>query len=428
MRAIRDYLLEIFLAIVSLALLLMIVSPYWFGYTMQDDYEDILTNFAASTDYSYEVISYNRSWFTTDAVLLVKDSSAQALAYLKHQIVHGPVYFGLLLQGRSPWVSMVIKANWLPADIHQPLLAQVMSPDESVNLLAIIHHNRDAEISLMIPALNAAVNEVVYQTSAMALDLQYRSAGNHFIGQLNLPFVSAKNGHHLQVDNTVFSFNQTYEKQSFSGDAVLSLASLKLKSKNEMIDVRQLSSRVINSNDGSGPSFKLDINASKINLFNEQVNSLNISSVVGGIAFKQTEGRAVNAISLAAIQYDKIQIKPFSFFTEHGTFRADLSLSDLRKKRNIFSKGFQYNKPVLNFDISVGLFKRIYDVIASNLFAPIQESRFFLNKFIALNYLINNQGKIQLRLSSRDDKIIINDHFINFNELSSQFLSAVSLK
>ncbi|MDH5518117.1 MAG: YdgA family protein [Gammaproteobacteria bacterium] len=423
MKTVRDYLLEIVLAIVSLTLLSLIIAPYWFGYTMQTEYEDMLRRFAASTDYRFEVVKYERHWFSTDAALLIKDDSGQSLANLKHQIVHGPVYFGLLLKGRSPWASMVIKANWQPADVHRPQLREMMSADQAVSLFMVMQHNGNAELNVNIPALKVNINSVVYQTAAITVSLNYRAADSHYIGQLKMPFLSTKNKRFLEADNAVLSFNQSRINNRFSGDAVLTLDALKLKINNQMFDIRQLSSRLINTLDTAGINLRSDLNVSRINLFNEQLNSLSVSSVVSGIKINP-----IGNLGFSAIEFDGVDIKPFSFFTEHGSCQAELSLNKMLNNPFSLSTGFQYNQPLFNLSVSVPLFKRIYSIVASMLSVSVTDSRLFLNKLIALDYLENNQGKIHLKLSNRDDKIVVNDHLVSFNELRRQFLSAVSLK
>ncbi|MDH5393856.1 MAG: YdgA family protein [Gammaproteobacteria bacterium] len=430
MKRLRDYLLEIILAVVSLSLLLLMLAPYWVGYTMQPEYERVIRSFSDNSGFSYEVISYDRQWFTTDAVLLVKSASNQTLAYMKHQIVHGPVYFGLLLQGRSPWVNMVIKASWLPAEINQQVLPRFLLPDQPIKLFAVIQHNNDAELSLTIPAIEGYHNDVKYKADAIDVSLKYRSDNSLLLGELKLPAFLMTNHQSLEADKIILSFNQKYSDQSFSGDIVLSLDSLRFILNNDMVDIKQLSSRIINSSEISGLSLALDLNVSRINVLNEQLNSLTVGAGVNGFNADglHFDKQVLDPGFLSGLEFQTINIKPLSFFTEHGALVADLTLSNLLNRPFSLDSGFNENEPVFNLDISIDLFKRLFNLFASNLQQPVHDSRFFLNTMISLNYIEKNQEKIRIRLSNKHDKIVINDNFVNFYDLRSHFLSALSLK
>ncbi len=437
MNIIRDYLLEIVLAIVSFILLLLLVLPYFSGYKIQSDYSGLINSVSQNTGLSFEVVEFQRHWFRSDARLLVKDKRHQVLFEFKHQIIHGPLYLGLLLEGRSPLVNMVIKGTISPDNIQQGLFSKVLLSSQPVQVKAYIGFNNDAVASILMPAINDKVAGVTYQTEKFNVDLQYYSDESRFKGEVSIPALISYDQSRLELEDFILNFDEVITNEGFSGDIVLSFDLLKFISKQRVIDFRKISARFKNSMRNNFLDLGFDINVSKINLFNEQINSLSFGLQVsrlnltrdneGFLLLKNSDFLFDDEFDFSRYKYESVEVDPFNFYSEHGTFSTSMMLKmntdDIVKNTNYFS-----NKDAeLDVSLSIGLFKRVYEIISSNTSMSLQQFNLFAREMLKLNYMTRNLDKLKINISAKDDVFIINDQKVKFNDLSNNFMSNVFL-
>ena len=437
MNIIRDYLLEIVLAIVSFILLLLLVLPYFSGYKIQSDYSGLINSVSQNTGLSFEVVEFQRHWFRSDARLLVKDKRHQALFEFKHQIIHGPLYLGLLLEGRSPLVNMVIKGTISPDNIQQGLFSKVLLSSQPVQVKAYIGFNNDAVASILMPAINDKVAGVTYQTEKFNVDLQYYPDESRFKGEISIPALISYDQSRLELEDFILNFDEVITNDGFSGDIVLSFGLLKFISKQRVIDFRKVSARFKNAMKNNSLDMGVDINVSKINLFNEQINSLSFGLLVNKlnltrvkedfVFFKNSATISDDELDFSRYEYESLKIDPFNFYSEHGTFLVSMML---KTNGNNFVKNTNYfsdKDAELDVSLSLGLFKRVYEIISSNTSVSLQQFNLFARKMLKLNYMTRNLDKLKVNIFAKDDVFVINDQKVNFNDLSNNFMSNVFL-
>ena len=438
MKLFRDYFYEMILIVISFFLLVLLVAPYWFGYKMQTNYEDVLKTLSDNTDYSFEVISFNRGWFSTDADLLVKNSSNETLFYLKHQIIHGPVYLGLLLEGNSPVVSMVIKGDVIPVANKENIFSILFQDTKRIGVHAVIHSNADSVLTLNVPDIDRNIGAMKYEFENIDFKLKYFSDSNRYQGELSSKQIKLVGTSVFDVSNLILSFDQIINKDNLDGDLVLSFSSLKTKMAEQMLDIKQLSLRLRNKKASGLLGLDIDTNASVINVYNEQINGLSLGVKISDVKYNYLKEKVYGMLAANTEEnvyipddytfFTTLNVEPFDFITEHGSFSSKLSLTQNPVVSNEEGRYFMKVKPTLDLLVGDTLFKRIYEIIVSNYRLNSEESNQFIHSMIKLNYLEKNSNKYQLRLSTKDEKFMINDLLIDHDDLKNNLSSAFFLQ
>ncbi len=433
MKAIKNYLFEILLAIISLCLLILLVAPYWFGYQMQSSYEKLIESTSINSNHSYEVINFDRGWFSTRADLLVKSKANQPLFYFRHQIIHGPVYLGLLLEGKSPLVNMVIKGKLMSAPDSEHLLVQLLdNKNDPVSIEAAVRMNDDALIDFVIPDINKTVSSGQFKVAGSALKFEYFSDNHRFLGELKVGEFLVQGDAVIELTQLLLNFDQVIKDDSISGDLVVSLDSLKLKLMDRLTSFRQLSSRVKNSKLNQLMDLDIDVNVAKINAFNEQLNSLSLGVTLSSIYYDLFEEQVKSLIFstepdvLAEWRiFNKLEIKPFSFISEHGAYSSELQLEKLSVNDEQIADFYHLYDTQLNIEVSDILLKKMYEIIVSTFAIETNDASVFINKMHQVNYLERNNNKFLLRLQSKDGKYLINDLLIPYQDFEANFTNAL---
>jgi len=438
MKLFREYFYEMILSIISICLLILMVAPYWFGFKMQTNYENVLASLSENTSYTYEVVTYSRGWFSTDADLLVKDSDNTPVFYLKHKIIHGPLYLGLLLKGQSPVVSMVIKGEVISVANTNKTFFKLFDDSSRITLNAVIHSNDDAVVTLNVPDINKKIEDISYDFNNIKVKLKYFSESGQYQGEVTSDQIKIVGITPFEVSSLIVSFDQTLATNSLAGDLVVSFSELKTKLSDQMIDIRQFSTRLINNKSSDLLSLDLDANASVINVLNEQLNGLLFAAEITGVDYELiknnvlaffAEGNANEYFMFNDFYFfSALNVNSFDFVTEHGSFSSKLRLIlgpliDKSEKRY-----FMNVKPELNLSISNTLFRRIYEIVFDKNKLDTTEANKFVSSMIKYNYLEKNANKFQLRLSQKEGKFVVNDLLVGHDDFIENISSALFLK
>jgi len=430
MKILRDYLLEIILAIISFSLLLLLLLPYFSGYKIQTDYSDALTTLSKSAGLSLETVSYQRNWFSSNARLIAKNSRQEIVFEVIQEIVHGPLYLGLILQGRSPVVNMVVKGHFIMAEPVQgsEQYAVFLSSLSPVTLSAYMDYDGDAVISLQASGNTTKKEDSSqFQIKTVSLDMEYTASSDQLEGELIIPELSFYGKQFVELENLMFGFEQVFLANK-SGDMVLSFSSLKFKHLQRIVDLRKVSARIKRSVNAGLHDLGFDLNVSKLNVFNEQVNNLSLRMLVSGldltgVSFFTRESNL--ASSLKDQMFSLIRIKPFSFFSEHGAMRSELSLTT-EVDQVSDNEEFWSNKSLsLNAELTPAVFRRIYEL--SSDYSESEKNSFdvFKNRLYKLNYIDNSLGKVKINISGKNKNFVVNNHSLSYEKLSNTLESSV---
>lgn len=421
MSAIRDYFLEIVLTIVSLFLLLLLVLPLFSGYKIQSDYSVLVKALSKGTGLTFEVVSFQRHWFRSDAKLIAKNLKHDVLFEFNHQIIHGPLYLGLVLDRRSPFVNMVIKGSALPGEQLKELSLVVNVPVKKIDVEAYIGFNEDVVANVSISSVLNGYT-ALNQDKVIELDLRYMSQEGRYQGEVHVPELLLHSRSFFELENFILSFDEVYRDDVLAGDIVLSFDLLKLKINNRIVDFRKVSARVESAIKNSLLDMELDINISKVNLFNEQVNSLSF-----GLEFDALDVLDINEnkMNFKSYTYEMLKIKPFDFYSEHGVFSVNAEVN--RDSSPLLDSLSYFSNKSANVDVSLStsLLRRIYEVVSLNIDVPLQDVDIFIENMLKQNYLKKYSDKVKFKISGKDDALVINDKRSSFGHLSNRFISNI---
>jgi len=424
MKILRDYLLEIILAIISFSLLLLLLLPYFSGYKIQTDYADALATLSKSTGLSLETVSYQRHWFSSDARTIAKNSRQEIVFDAVHEIVHGPLYLGLILQGRSPVINMMLKGHVIMARPvkESEQYAVFLNSLAPVTLSAYMDYDGDAVISLEASAKDAKKEgSGQFHIETVNLDMEYIASSDQLKGEINISELSFYGKQFVELENLMLGFEQTLLSNQ-TGDMVLSFSSLKFKHLQRIVDLRKVSARIKRSVNAGLHDLGFDLNVSKLNVFNEQINNFSLRMLVNGLdatwlSFLNRERDLVS--SLKDQVFSSISIKPLNFFSEHGAMKSELVLTTESDSASD-NEEFWSNKSLsFNAELTPAVFRRIYEL--SSDYSESEKNSFdvFKKRLFKLNYIDNSLGKVNINISGKNKNFVVNNHSLSYEKLSN---------
>ncbi len=424
MNVLRDYLLEIILAIVFVFLLLVSVLPYFSGYKIQADYSDLIKTISNGTDFTFEVVSYERHWFRSDAKLVVKNVDKNILFEFKHQIIHGPLYLGLMLEGRLPFVNMVIQGDVLPKNVTDDYIVTALSSRFIVQMKAYVSFNGDVYANLSIPTKKVNKASVVTQAKKIDFELHYTERENRYKGEIHIPELLTYEHSFFELENLILSFDEVYKNDAVIGDLVVSFDLMKLKVKSRIIDFRKVSARFEHTIDKGLLDLDVNLNASKINLFNEQVNSLSLS-----LGLNDFDPFQINELGMSLDKYtfSSFSVKPLNFYSEHGTYAMTAQLNRKESASVDPLNYFSDKQSEIEVSINLKLFRRIYEIISSNIGVSTKNVDVFLRSMLKLKYLDLHLDKMKVKISGKNNIFTINDKKTDLDHLTDNFMSNILL-
>ena len=110
--------MEIFLWFFAFILFLLVASPFVLGFKIKNDYPAVLAELSDLVQADIQIASYERGFFSSNAVLDIGLNGVPFKFQLKENIIHGPIYLGLINQGKLPFVAAVATGELLsPAEL-----------------------------------------------------------------------------------------------------------------------------------------------------------------------------------------------------------------------------------------------------------------------------------------------------------------------
>ena len=106
---------EILIWIFVLLLVVVVASPFALGFKIKTDYSALTQKISDMMQIDLSIVKYDRGYFSSDVTMDVQIPGVPASFQFKEKIIHGPVYLGLINQGKSPFVAAVIKGELLQA-------------------------------------------------------------------------------------------------------------------------------------------------------------------------------------------------------------------------------------------------------------------------------------------------------------------------
>ena len=230
--------LEAALIVAAIVLIALMFVPFLLGQGIKDRYHAMLTEVADFTGKSVRIEDYRQGWFTSKATLELKDPEIP-VTFVGHQrVFHGPLYLGMLTQGRSPVVAAVVKGELVPAVQDDTLFEALFQGRPPLIYEGVIRHNGNIEWRFNVPSFAGQypgeVQNVELASSDITLNVEYIADTGHFVGKSTVPefkFFAGQSG--IQINGAQLTFDSRKGSEGLMvGDSTFSFAQMVTQGQN----------------------------------------------------------------------------------------------------------------------------------------------------------------------------------------------------
>jgi len=284
----RISLTEILLWLIVILLLLVVASPVALGFKIKNDYGQMVNKLSELLQADIQVVAYNRGFFTSDALLELKVSSLPMPIQFKEEIVHGPIYLGLINQGKSPVMGALIKGEMLRPAGTEALMLQLFGNQSPYVYQNIVDFFGNVNSESYIPAINTAFQDVTGENkvdfSGMVLNTRYQSSSQSFTGDGRLNTLNLNSDENISLRDLSFSYSGKIGQNGIMiGDSVISLPKLEVNSAQDQFAINSFTLRSVTTERGSLLSSESMLNAREIFLSNERFGPIAFNLSINGL-------------------------------------------------------------------------------------------------------------------------------------------------
>jgi len=350
---------EIILWLFAFILVLVSLSPLALGFKIKSDYSLLIEEFSELTQFDIKLISYDQGFFSSQATVAINIPDMEEQLQFKDEIIHGPVYFGLLEQGQSPVVVAVVKGQLDISASQRALVNKIFAGKTPLVYQMIIDFSGEINSQAYVPAVNARFDDeygpVHIQSAGIIVSENYSMGSGQLRGELDMPTFKIKSdllSLHAESINMSFS-GAMGGNDILLGDSVLSMNLLDIDSGEEQFAMRDLVVRSVSSESAGLINTNTRINARELLASNQKFGPLVLNLIVNGldaeslnkiqdiqneIDEKLQQGlpaEQVNAMMTGQImgiipdliKQTEVHVSPLSINSELGKLEADLDFS-----------------------------------------------------------------------------------------------------
>jgi len=453
---------EIILWLIALILIILSLTPFMFGFKIKSDYALLVDDFSDLSQLEFKIVAYDQGFFSSIASVAVELPNMPEQFYFKEKIIHGPVYFGLLGQGKSPLVAAVVKGELDISASQKAMVRKIFGDKNPLVYQTVIDFSGNMDSQFYIPALNTSYKDetgtVHIQSAGVIMNQLYSVESGEMKGELKMPtfkIKSASNVLHAESINISFSGSMG-GNDIMIGDSVVSMNLLDIDSGEEQFAVRDLVVHSVTSESAGLINSNTRINARELLasnqkfgplLFDLSLNGINaeglnkLQDVQAEVDDKLQQGvppEQVNAMmagQIMAIMPELIKqaemiINPLSVSSELGKLEADLNFTlDGINEDTPADPMFLLGAISLDFNISIDdqlLRQFISWELENNLQSDVHlgsaknkriESKIPLDQRVSENiqgmldenWLVMNEGVYLSKVSMHQGELLIND-------------------
>ncbi|MDH5484963.1 MAG: YdgA family protein [Gammaproteobacteria bacterium] len=355
----RVSVLEVLLWLLSFMLVLVLLSPFGLGFKIQSDYSALIQQYSAATQLDLRVVKYDRGFYSSDVVIELKLPDLPQLLQLKQEVVHGPVYLGLINQGQSPFIAAVIKGELIVPAEFQVKVSELFANQKPLLYQELIDFSGNIKSTAYVPVINATLETVtgplMIQSSGMTMNSYYSTATETVSIDVSLPVFTLK--------NESFSMNMQDLSMSLSGkmglndllvgDNVISLRKYELDAEGSQFAFNNVRIRSVTSDQGGLIDSQAQINVREIFASNEKMGPITFNFALNGLnatSIKQLQSmqktldakvqqgvpeEQINAMLLGEVmgilpdlfKQSELKINPLKIESELGKLETELSFS-----------------------------------------------------------------------------------------------------
>ena len=289
---------EILIWIVVFLLLLLVVSPIGLGFKIKSDYGLMINNLSDIMQADVRVVSYNRGFFTSDALIEVSIPNAPIAIQFRENIIHGPLYLGLINQGKSPLAAAVVNGELVPNAEFRAQVNRLFAGQSPLKYQSIVDFAGNVASEAYVPPVDSVIEDdtgaLAIQSSGMVMSSRYSMDNQVMSGESSLPAlaISSDQGS-MSMENMNLNFSARMGSNGLlMGDSNLSLSKLDVLSQDDQFAMHDLRISSVNSEVGQLVNSLVQMNAREIYASNERFGPATFNMAVNGI----------NANSLKKIQ------------------------------------------------------------------------------------------------------------------------------
>jgi len=352
----RISLIEIIIWLFVLLLLVLVVSPFGLGFKIKDDYSTLTQKMSDMMNVDVSIAKYDRGYFSSDVILEMQISGMSEVLQFKEKIIHGPVYLGLLNQGKSPFVAAIVKGEMLPVAGFEAIVEQSFSGQSALVYQNLIDFTGNVDIEGYMPPVDAVIDQetgpLKIRSSAVHMTEHYSAIDEKISGEIKLAdFLMDSGDAKINLNNFNISFSgKMGDNHLLMGDSVLSLDKLDMRSNSDQFVLRNFSVSSVSTEAGVLVNSQVRINAQELLLSNQKlgpiifalsINGLNANSInqlteiQKGLDAKGLPPEQVNAMLAGQMigiipelfKQAVITIDPLSVQSELGKLEASVDFS-----------------------------------------------------------------------------------------------------
>ncbi len=350
---------EIILWLFVFLLIVISLTPFALGFKIKSDYSALINDFSDLMQVDLHVVNYEQGIFSSEVTLALTIANMPEPLQFKEQVIHGPIYLGLLAQGKSPFVAAVIKGQLDVLPSQQLMVQKIFSGNKPLVYQSNISFSGDLSSQIYVPAVNTRFEDengmLHIQSAGVIMNEYYSSANGLLKGDINVPAFKLKSP---QFAVTAESINMSFSgsvggNDIIVGDSVISMSLLDIDSGEEQFALRDLIVRSVSSDSAGLINSNTRIDARELLASNQKfgpmvldfsVNGLNAESLnqlqniqnevdeqlQQGLPPEQVQAMMTGqmmAVVPELIKQAEMKIKPLSIDSELGKLQAELDFT-----------------------------------------------------------------------------------------------------
>ncbi|RDH83710.1 MAG: hypothetical protein DIZ80_06100 [endosymbiont of Galathealinum brachiosum] len=457
---------EILLWLCVLVLIMISLTPFALGFKIKSDYAALINNLSDVSQLDFELVQYEQGLFSSEAILAVTIPNMPEQIQFKEQIIHGPVYFGLLSQGKSPLAAAVVKGQLDVSPSQQPMIEKIFSDNNPLVYQTIIDFSGEVNAQFYIPAVDTQFEDefgpVNIQSGGLIMNEHFSSITGQIKGDIQIPAFKVKSELlTMSAESIAMSFSGAMGGNDIMmGDSVVSMSLLDMDSGDDQFALRDLVVRSVSSENAGLINSNSRIEARELLASNQKFGPLVLNISVNGINAeslnqlqeiqadvdeKLQQGlppEQVNAMMTGQImgivpdliKQAEVKINPLSVNSELGKLEADLDFTlDGIDSDTPADPAFLLGAISLDFNVSIDetLLKQFItwelennqqtDVYLGSELSKKTESEVPVDQKVSENiqgmldenWIVMNEGVYLTKISMHQGELIINDKAVD---------------
>ena len=351
--------MEITLWFFACVLFLLVASPFVLGFKIKNDYAAILQDVSDLVQADIQITSYERGFFSSNVVLDIALQGAPFKFQLKENIIHGPIYLGLINQGKSPFVAAVVAGELLTPVEFSTQVDQLFAGKSALVYQNVIDFFGDVVSEGYVPAINTVietnVGEIKVHSSGVTLISNYSPQIGRLSGDVSMPVFSlAAEAEKMDIQGLNLNYSGSLGKNNLLiGDSMLTLGLIDYHTDDEQLSVRSFNVQTMTNEQGEFLNSQLQMNAQEILasnvklgpvIFNISINGLDasklneIQSIQKEMEQQLQQGMPAEQVTAMftgqmmalipdLLKQSEIKVHPLRIESEIGSLTSDMAFS-----------------------------------------------------------------------------------------------------